>query len=71
MNEDEIRTLLQEALPPWRELEPARDLWPRLRSRLEARPAVLFWLWDAGAVALVLLLLALFPGLMPALVYHL
>jgi len=73
MNEremDEMKKLLKEALPPVRDAELGRDLWPALLGRLGGPPARMPW-WDwvllAGASATILFV----PGVIPALLYHL
>jgi hypothetical protein len=73
MNEremDEMRNLLKEALPPTRDVQPSRDLWPAMLERLAAPPRGMPW-WDwllmAGASATMLFV----PGVIPALLYHL
>jgi len=53
-----LKAQLRENLPPVSgELE--RDLWPRMRARLESRPhAVPWWDWALAGAAVVLLLIA-------------
>jgi hypothetical protein len=80
-DEEPIKRLLQEALPPIKG-EPesglddsGRDLWPAVLKRLDARPAnpprfnwVLFdWALLAGLVGVA----ALFPTAIPVLLYYL
>jgi len=73
MNEhemEEMKNLLKEALPPMRDAQPGRDLWPATRERLAAPSQAMPW-WDwllmAGASATILFV----PGVIPALLYHL
>lgn len=67
---EEMKKLLKEALPPMREAELDRDLWPAMLQRLAAPPLRMPW-WDwvllAGASATILFV----PGVIPALLYHL
>jgi len=67
---EEMKKLLKEALPPMREAELGRDLWPAMLERLAAPPLRMPW-WDwvllAGASATILFV----PGVIPALLYHL
>ena len=73
MNEremDEMKNLLKEVLPPARDAQQGRDLWPAVLERLAAPPRGMPW-WDwllmAGASATILFV----PGVIPALLYHL
>jgi anti-sigma factor RsiW len=71
MNDDRMKKLLQEALPPLDgEPEPSRDLWPAVLRRLEARPAVPPW-FDWALLAGLLGLAGLFPSAIPVLLYYL
>lgn len=67
---EEMKKLLKEALPPMREAELDRDLWPAMLQRLAAPPLRMPW-WDwvllAGASATILFV----PRVIPALLYHL
>jgi hypothetical protein len=72
---DRIRTLLQQALPPVGESpQPAHDLWPDLKRRINETPApvrlaVPWFDWAlAGGVALVAVA---FPASIPVLLYYL
>jgi hypothetical protein len=67
-NQD-LRHLLQRAMPPVEDRPPSRDLWPEVRAR---RPPSPRWNWlDLGAAAAIALLLTLFPRLFWLLLYHL
>ena len=69
---DELKKLLKGAVPPVGKAELRRDLWPEMRRRLEEhtiRVRVPWWDWALLAGASLLLLL--FPGVIPALLYHL
>jgi len=66
---EDLRHLLQRAMPPIRAQSPSRDLWPEMLIR---RPRSYDWNWiDLGAAAAIALLLALFPGLFWLLLYNL
>jgi hypothetical protein len=74
MNEHDqkrIDQLLKTTLPPMGAgLEPGHDLWPAMRSRLEARPAPVPW-FDWALLAASAACLAIFPGAILVLLYHL
>ena len=66
---NDLRALLQKALPPVEERPPDRDLWPEI---LDHRPPSPDWSWlDLGAAAAAAILLTLFPGCLWLLLYHL
>jgi hypothetical protein len=74
-DEDRIKQLLQQALPPVdARSEPARDLWPAVLRRLDAQPVPsrfcqpwLDWALLAGLVVLA----AAFPASIPVFLYYL
>ena len=66
---DDIRRLLQDAFPRM-DAEPRRDLWPAMSHRLDARPRRLVW-YDWALAGLAGGVLAAFPELILALLYHL
>jgi hypothetical protein len=73
MNErefDDLKKLLKESLPPVTTAAPKHDLWPAMLRRLDARPVHVPW-WDWALLAGATLLLCFFPGIIPALLYHL
>ncbi|HLK67122.1 MAG TPA: hypothetical protein VKU19_26995 [Bryobacteraceae bacterium] len=67
---DQIRQLLQTAVPPWRDQEPPSDLWPRMLRRMEDAPPQFGWFEIVLAGAIVLTM-AVFPQLLPVLFYQL
>jgi hypothetical protein len=76
MNADDpkrIQQLLQQSLPPTGD-EGAnalhRDLWPSMLRRLDQRATPVPW-FDWALLAALFLWLALFPGTIPVLLYHL
>ena len=73
MNEREnadVKKLLKDALRPARDVELRRDLWPAMLQRLDERPISVPW-WDWALLAGAIALFCLFPGTIPALLYHL
>ena len=72
-NEQAMRDLLKQAVPPVRDTELRRDLWPKMLRKLEEHPAPVFavpW-FDWALAALLGAALVFFPGSIPALLYHL
>jgi hypothetical protein len=67
---DDLKRLLKGALPRVSTEPPKRDLWPAVLQRLDSRPVRVPW-WDWALLAGATLLLCLFPGVIPALLYHL
>ena len=74
-NEDRLKKLLQQALPPVEaDPEPGRDLWPAMLRRLDARPAApqFFWAWfDAALLAGLAVFAAFLPASIPVFLYYL
>jgi hypothetical protein len=74
MNEHDqkrIDQLLKTTLPPMAVAgEPRHDLWPAMLKRLEAQPAAVPW-FDWALLAAAAASLAIFPGAIPVLLYHL
>ncbi len=69
MNERELRELLKRGVPPAR-VELRRDLWPRMRRRIEQRQVRVPWTdWALAALAAGSLLLL--PHLAAVLLYQL
>ena len=67
---DFIRKQLRSAMPSLNDAELKVDLWPRMLRRMEESPATFGWL-EAILVGLVALTFAIFPKLLPAVLYHL
>jgi hypothetical protein len=75
-NEDRLKKLLQDALPPVEtEPNPGRDLWPAMLRRLDARPAEpapITWSWfDAALLAGLATFAAFLPASIPVFLYYL
>jgi hypothetical protein len=79
MNEDDqdrMKKLLQQALPPVEsDSEPRGNLWPAMLRRLDARsgaPEPAGWAWFDGALATGLVaLIAFSPASIPVILYYL
>jgi hypothetical protein len=76
MNHDDdkdLREMLKQAIAPVTATELRRDLWPQMLQRLDQRQQqtmrVSWFDWALAALAAAALLL--FPGAIPALLYHL
>jgi hypothetical protein len=65
-----MKQLLKQALPPLGNNEPARDLWPAMLRRIDARPAAVPWFDWALAGGLAAFALA-FPASIPVFLYYL
>ncbi|MGD0628790.1 MAG: hypothetical protein ABR987_05530 [Terracidiphilus sp.] len=68
--EDRMKELLQQSVPPLGEHEPARDLWPTMLHRLDRKPAATPW-FDWALLAGLVGIAALFPTAIPVLLYYL
>jgi hypothetical protein len=66
----ELKTLLKDALAPVQHTELQRDLWPQMLRRLDEQPLRVPW-FDWALAAVLAASLLLFPGAIPALLYHL
>jgi hypothetical protein len=68
-----MKGLLKEAVTPMQDAELRRDLWPQMLRKLEEQPlpihGVPWFDWALASLAGAALLF--FPGLIPALFYHL
>jgi hypothetical protein len=69
-NDKDIPELLKQAIAPFRHTELRRDLWPEMLKRLDEQPVRVPW-FDWALAALLSAALLLFPGAIPALLYHL
>jgi hypothetical protein len=66
---DRIAKLLRESIEPVPKPVLEQDLWPRMLRKLDeraARPSLIDWLLAALALGWA----ALFPGVIPTLLYH-
>ena len=72
MNESDerVRDLVRRALGPVADPALKRDLWPRMRHRLDTPPVRVPW-WDWALAAAVVACLLLFPAAIPAVLYQL
>ncbi len=72
-NNKEMKEILKKAIAPAKDTELRRDLWPQMLRKLDEQPAPAFHVpWFDWALAGVLgATLFLFPGAIPALLYHL
>ena len=71
-NDNELQALLKQALPPVQNTELQRDLWPQMLRRLDAQAHQLHVPWfDWVLAAATVAALLIFPGAIPALLYHL
>jgi len=67
---EQMRKLLKSALPALSDTEPHRDLWPQMLRRLEQAPVRVPW-WDWALLAGAIVAICAFPGVLPALLFHL
>ena len=73
MNDHALKNLsekLRESIPPQKQSELTRDLWPATLARLNEHRLRVPW-FDWALVALATAVLIFFPGVIPALLYHL
>jgi len=70
-NDKDLRDLLKQALPAVADTQLRRDLWPEMLKRLDReRPLRVPW-FDWALAALLGAACLFFPGMIPALFYHL
>jgi hypothetical protein len=77
-NNDEIQALLKSVITSVNDTELPRDLWPQMLRKLDKQPAPagfatldkIPW-FDWALAAILSALLIVFPGAIPALLYHL
>jgi len=67
---EQMRNLLKSAVPPRIDAEPRRDLWPQVLRRLDNAPERVPW-WDWVLLGGAIVAACAFPGVLPALLYHL
>ena len=65
-----MRKLLKAAVPALTDSEPSHDFWPQMLRRLEDVPVRVPW-WDWALLGGALAAICLFPGALPALLFHL
>lgn len=70
-NETDLETLLKHALPPVRNTELPRDVWPQMLRRLEDAHSVHVPWFDWALAAATLAALLFFPNAIPTLLFHL
>ena len=74
MNDSEeknLRQLLKQNIAPVDDTELRRDLWPQMLQRLDQQQPLRVPWFDWVLAALAGAALLLFPGVIPALLYHL
>jgi hypothetical protein len=69
-NNNDVKAILKRAIAPAQHTELQRDLWPEMLRRLDQQPLRVPW-FDWALAAIVVAFLLLFPGTIPALLYHL
>jgi hypothetical protein len=72
-NSNEMKELLKQAVAPVQDTELRRDLWPQMLRKLDEQPlpihSIAWFDWALASLAGAALLF--FPGVIPALFYHL
>lgn len=69
-NDNDLRELLKRNIPGVRDSELPCDLWPEMVETLSHRPVHVPW-FDWALAVLVGAAVLIFPGIIPALFYHL
>ncbi len=69
-NDQELKDLLKQSISPLGDTELRRDLWPDMLKRLSRQPVRVPW-FDWALAAILGALVLIFPGAIPALLYHL
>jgi hypothetical protein len=69
-DEKEIRSLLKSAVGPMPDTELRRDLWPNMLQRLDQTSPRVPW-WDWALLVASVAVFFFYPGMIPALLYHL
>ena len=70
LNEKELRELLKRSIDSAGTPELERDLWPQMLQRIDRQPATQVAWFDCALAALLGAACLLFPGIIPALLYH-
>jgi hypothetical protein len=70
-NDKDLRDLLKQSIAPVNDTELRRDLWPQMLQRLDRKSPVRIPWFDWALAAFAAAALVLFPGVIPALLYHL
>jgi hypothetical protein len=70
-DENQVREALKSALEPIGEADLQRDLWPQMLQRLDSQEAVRVAWFDWILAALLGAACLFYPGMVPALLYHL
>jgi hypothetical protein len=70
-DDEDLRDLLKQAIGPAGDTELRRDLWPQMLQRLDQKQPVRVPWFDWVLAALASAALIFFPGVIPALLYHL
>ena len=69
-NDNDLKELLRQSVAPLKHSELRRDLWPEMLQKLSHQHVRVPW-FDWALAAILAALLLLFPGTIPALLYHL
>ena len=67
----ELRDFLKQSIAPVKDAELRRDLWPQMLKRLEQQQPIRVPWFDWALAAVAGAALFFFPGVIPALLYHL
>jgi hypothetical protein len=70
IDDERLQSFVRAAAAKAEEREPASDLWPRVRARMNAPAARPSW-FDIGLAAIVVLMLLVFPEWISLLAYNL
>jgi hypothetical protein len=70
VNDDDLIRSLQAAVPRWPDDPPAEDLWPCMLRRLDQAPPRFGWL-EAILLAALVAVFAIYPEIVPVLLWHL
>lgn len=69
-NDNDLRELLKRNIPAVRDSALPRDLWPAMLEKLSSQAVHVPW-FDWALAILVGAAVVIFPGIIPALFYHL